>query len=175
MPGQIVVTGLGVISPIGIGVSEFLESGSGRPFRECLQSRASTRFPWRATVRRSQARSCGFAPERYLDSVQGRTSGPVCAVCAGAAQRSIGGLRPASWQKENPRRIGVIVGAGMGGMVMVRTGNHPTVPIPASASRPSEFHSRHYAELCLRHVAMATGHKGPNYTIRPPALPAHTP
>ncbi|HEU4502212.1 MAG TPA: beta-ketoacyl synthase N-terminal-like domain-containing protein, partial [Nitrospira sp.] len=69
MPGQVVVTGLGIISPIGIGVSEFwkaaLEGHSGVSTITSFDP-----FPMDGYRSKVAGQIHGFAPERYLDSVQ---------------------------------------------------------------------------------------------------------
>ena len=67
--------------------------------------------------------------------------------------------------KENARRVGVIVGAGMGGMVM---GEREITQLYQSL-RPHRVHPNFIPVITLNSasgiVAMAHGAKGPNYTI----------
>ena len=69
MPRQIVVTGLGVISPIGIGVSEFWKAAlEGRSGVSAISG--FDPFPMDGYRSKVAAQIHGFAPERYLDAVQ---------------------------------------------------------------------------------------------------------
>jgi 3-oxoacyl-[acyl-carrier-protein] synthase II len=67
--------------------------------------------------------------------------------------------------KENPHRVGVIVGAGMGGMVM---GEREITQL-YQQQRPHRVHPNFIPVITLNSasgiVAMAHGAKGPNYTI----------
>src|SRR6185437_177576 len=152
MSGQIVVTGLGVISPIGIGVSEFWKAAlDGRSGVSAIEG--FDPFPMH-----------GYAPERYLDSVQAERVDRYAQFALVAAKEALAdsGLQMA---KENPRRIGVIVGAGMGGMVM---GEREITQLYQS-QRPHRVHPNFIPVITLNSasgiVAMAHGAKGPNYTI----------
>ena len=163
MPAQVVVTGLGVISPIGIGVSEF--------WKAALEGRSGVSaiagfdpFPMDGYRSKVAAQIHGFAPERYLDSVQAERVDRYAQFALVAAKEALAdsGLQLA---KEHPRRIGVIVGAGMGGMVM---GEREITQLYQS-QRPHRVHPNFIPVITLNSasgiVAMAHGAKGPNYTI----------
>ena len=63
------------------------------------------------------AKCAASSPERYLDSVQAERVDRYAQFALVAAKEALAdsGLQMA---REDPRRVGVIVGAGMGGMVM---------------------------------------------------------
>src|SRR6476620_11351577 len=163
MPGQIVVTGLGVISPIGIGVSEFWKAAlDGRSGVSAIAGFAP--FPMDGYRSKVAGQIHGFSPERYIDSVQPGRGDRYAQFALVAAKEALAdsGLQMA---KENPRRIGVIVGAGMGGMVM---GEREITQLYES-QRPHRVHPNFIPVITLNSasgiVAMAHGAKGPNYTI----------
>ena len=163
MRTTVVVTGLGVISPIGIGVSEFwkaaLDGLSGIS--------AITRFdPFPMDGYRSKVAGQiqGFSPEQYLDSIQAERVDRYAQFALVAAKEA---LADADLQmtKENPHRVGVIVGAGMGGMVM---GEREITQL-YQQQRPHRVHPNFIPVITLNSasgiVAMAHGAKGPNFTI----------
>jgi 3-oxoacyl-[acyl-carrier-protein] synthase II len=163
MPGQIVVTGLGVISPIGVGVSEFWKAAvAGRSGVSAIEG--FDPFPMDGYRSKVAGQIHGFVPERYLDTVQAERVDRYAQFALVAAKEALAdsGLQLA---KENPRRIGVIVGAGMGGMVM---GEREITQLYQS-QRPHRVHPNFIPVITLNSasgiVAMAHGVKGPNYTI----------
>src|SRR5512134_2023905 len=163
MRAPVVVTGLGVISPIGIGVSEFWKAAlDGRSGVSAIAG--FDPFPMDGYRSRIAAQIHGFSPERYLDNVQAERVDRYAQFALIAAKEALAdsGLQ---LTKENPRRIGVIVGAGMGGMVM---GEREITQLYQS-QRPHRVHPNFIPVITLNSasgiVAMAHGAKGPNYTI----------
>ena len=163
MRTTVVVTGLGVISPIGIGVSEFWKAAlDGRSGISAI-----TRFdPFPMDGYRSKVAGQiqGFSPEQYLDSIQAERVDRYAQFALVAAKEA---LADADLQmtKENPHRVGVIVGAGMGGMVM---GEREITQL-YQQQRPHRVHPNFIPVITLNSasgiVAMAHGAKGPNFTI----------
>jgi 3-oxoacyl-[acyl-carrier-protein] synthase II len=163
MRTTVVVTGLGVISPIGIGVSEFWKAAlDGRSGISAI-----TRFdPFPMDGYRSKVAGQiqGFSPEQYLDSVQAERVDRYAQFALVAAKEA---LADADLQmtKEKPHRVGVIVGAGMGGMVM---GEREITQL-YQQQRPHRVHPNFIPVITLNSasgiVAMAHGAKGPNFTI----------
>ncbi|HEU4500678.1 MAG TPA: beta-ketoacyl-ACP synthase II, partial [Nitrospira sp.] len=106
----------------------------------------------------------GFSPERYLDSVQAERVDRYAQFALVAAKEALAdsGLQMA---REDPRRVGVIVGAGMGGMVM---GEREITQL-YQHQRPHRVHPNFIPVITLNSasgiVAMAHGAKGPNYTV----------
>src|SRR4026209_1607034 len=163
MSGRIVVTALGVISPIGIGVSGFWKAALDGRSGVCAIEGFD---PFQMDGYRSKVAGQihGFAPERYLDSVQAKRVDRYAQFAQVAAKEALAdsGLQLA---KENPRRVGVIVGAGMGGMVM---GEREITQL-FKTQRPHRVHPNFIPTITLNSasgiVAMAHGAKGPNLTI----------
>src|SRR5215467_2823483 len=163
MRTTVVVTGLGVISPIGIGVSEFWKAAlDGRSGISAI-----TRFdPFPMDGYRSKVAGQiqGFSPEQYLDSIQAERVDRYAQFALVATKEA---LADADLQmtKENPHRVGVIVGAGMGGMVM---GEREITQL-YQQQRPHRVHPNFIPVITLNSasgiVAMACGAKGPNLTI----------
>jgi 3-oxoacyl-[acyl-carrier-protein] synthase II len=163
MRAPVVVTGLGVISPIGIGVSEFWKAAlTGRSGISAITG--FDPFPMDGYRSKVAGQIHDFSPERYIDSVQAERVDRYAQFALVAAKEALAdsGLLMA---KENPHRIGVIVGAGMGGMVM---GEREITQL-YQQQRPHRVHPNFIPVITLNSasgiVAMANGAKGPNYTI----------
>jgi 3-oxoacyl-[acyl-carrier-protein] synthase II len=163
MPGQVVVTGLGIVSPIGIGVSEFWKAAlAGHSGVSMITSFEPFSMDGYRSKVAGQVR--GFSPERYLDSVQAERVDRYAQFALVASKEALAdsGLQMA---REDPRRVGVIVGAGMGGMVM---GEREITQL-YQHQRPHRVHPNFIPVITLNSasgiVAMAHGAKGPNYTV----------
>lgn len=163
MRAPVVVTGLGVISPIGIGVSEFWKAAlTGRSGISAITG--FDPFPMDGYRSKVAGQIHDFSPERYIDSLQAERVDRYAQFALVAAKEALAdsGLLMA---KENPHRIGVIVGAGMGGMVM---GEREITQL-YQQQRPHRVHPNFIPVITLNSasgiVAMANGAKGPNYTI----------
>ena len=163
MQAAVVVTGLGVISPIGIGVSEFWKAAlDGRSGISAIAS--FDPFPMDGYRSKVAGQIQGFSPERYIDSVQAERVDRYAQFALVATKEALAdsGLQMV---KENPHRVGVIVGAGMGGMVM---GEREITQL-YQQQRPHRVHPNFIPVITLNSasgiVAMTHGAKGPNYTI----------
>src|SRR5918911_1133280 len=116
MKTRVVITGLGIVSPIGIGVDAFWKAAlAGRSGISAIQSFGE--FPMETYRSRVAGQVLGFNPAQYLDSTQAERVDRYAQFALVAAKEAVGdaGLR---MDVEKPHRVGVIVGAGMGGMVM---------------------------------------------------------
>jgi 3-oxoacyl-[acyl-carrier-protein] synthase II len=163
MASRVVITGLGVISPIGIGVSEFWKSA--------LTGRSGvTAIPSLGWVPMSDYRSRvagqvhNFSPEQYLTTTQASRVDRYAQFALVATKEALADA-DLNMAKERPHRVGVIVGAGMGGMVM---GEREITQL-FKTQRPHRVHPNFIPTITLNSasgiVAMAHGAKGPNLTI----------
>src|SRR2546429_1051296 len=163
MQRRIVITGLGVVSPIGIGVSQFEKAAlEGRSGITALR-------PW-----------AGFPLDAYRCQIGGQVRDFQVAqfLEAGVAERvdryaqfamvaSTEALRDASlaMEHEEPHRVGVSVGAGMGGMMM----GEREIPKLYLSQRPERVHPNFIPTITLNSasglLAIQHGAKGPNLTI----------
>lgn len=163
MPTRVVITGLGVVSPIGIGVPQFWKAAlEGRSGISAIPS--FDPFPLEGYRSRVAGRILEFAPEQYLPAGQGDRVDRYAQFALVAAKEA---LADAQFQmgREEPHRVGVIVGAGMGGMVM---GEREITQL-YEQKRPHRVHPNFIPVITLNSasgiVAMAYGAKGPNFTI----------
>lgn len=163
VPSRVVITGLGVVSPIGIGVSEFWKSSlAGRSGVSAIRS--FDPFPLESYRSKIAGQIRDFSPEQYLppnqaDRVDRYAQFALIAVKEALADADL------VMKKEAPHRVGVIVGAGMGGMVM---GEREITQL-YQQQKPHRVHPNFIPVITLNSasgiVAMAYGAKGPNLTI----------
>ena len=163
VPSRVVITGLGVVSPIGIGVSEFWKSAlAGRSGVSAIRS--FDPFPLESYRSKIAGQIRDFSPEQYLppnqaDRVDRYAQFALIAVKEALADADL------VMKKEAPHRVGVIVGAGMGGMVM---GEREITQL-YQQQKPHRVHPNFIPVITLNSasgiVAMAYGAKGPNLTI----------
>ena len=116
MATRVVVTGLGIISPIGIGVAEFWKAAlEGRSGISAITSFGD--FPLESYRSRVAGQIHHFNPTQFLDATRAERVDRYAQFALVAAKEAVtdAGLR---MEQEKPHRVGVIVGAGMGGMVM---------------------------------------------------------
>lgn len=163
MKTRVVVTGMGVVAPIGIGIAPFWKSAlEGRGGIRSLH--ALEEFQPETFRSRIAGQVVGFDSVRFPESVNPDRVDRYAQFALIATQEALAdsGLR---MEKENPHRVGVIVGAGMGGMVM---GEREITQL-YRGMKPSRVHPNFIPTITLNSasgiVAMAFGAKGPNLTI----------
>lgn len=163
MNQRVVITGLGAVSPIGIGVGPFwkaaLEGRSGisaiRPFDD---------LPMDSYRSRVAGQINDFTPANYPDEPRMDRVDRFAQFALVAAKEALAdsGLRI---DREDPHRIGTIVGAGMGGVVM---GEREFAQLYRSL-KPNRVHPNFVPTMTPNSasgiVAMAHGAKGLNLTI----------
>jgi 3-oxoacyl-[acyl-carrier-protein] synthase II len=163
MASRVVITGLGIVSPIGIGVSRFWHAAlKGQTGISAISSFGD--FP----MELYRSRIAGQVPDFHLpDPTEDKFSSRVdrYAQFALAATREAiqdSGLRLAHEQAE---RIGVMAGVGMGGMMM---GERELTTLYQS-QKPHRVHPNFIPTITLNSasgiLALAFGAKGPNLTI----------
>ena len=163
MSTRVVITGLGVVSPIGIGVPQFWKAAlEGRSGISAITS--FDPFPLEGYRSRVAGRIHGFAPEQYLPAGQGDRVDRYAQFALVAAKEALADA-DFRMEREEPHRVGVIVGAGMGGMVM---GEREITQL-YEQKRPHRVHPNFIPVITLNSasgiVAMVYGAKGPNLTI----------
>ena len=163
MAPKVVVTGLGIITPIGCGISEYwkaLLAGTsgispipklGHVDPEVYRSRIAGQIH-------------DFVPQRFIDEKLANRVDRYAQLGLVAAQEAMADAG-VSMEKENPERVGVMVGAGMGGMMM---GERELSQL-YETGKPNRIHPNFIPSITLNSasgiIAMAHGAKGPNITI----------
>ncbi len=163
MPVRVVITGLGVVSPIGIGMSEFWKAAlAGRSGVSAIHSFDPFSLDGYRSKVAGQIRA--FAPEQYLPSPQADRIDRYAQFALVASKEALDDADLAL-SREQPHRVGVIVGAGMGGMVM---GEREITQL-YQQQKPHRVHPNFIPVITLNSasgiVAMTYGAKGPNLTI----------
>jgi 3-oxoacyl-[acyl-carrier-protein] synthase II len=163
MSQRVVITGLGAVSPIGIGVGQFWKAAlEGRSGISAIRSFDD--LPLDAYRSRVAGQIHDFTPAQHLDGPHVDRVDRYAQFALVAVKEALAdsGLRI---ERENPHRIGTIVGAGMGGMVM---GEREITQLYRS-QRPNRVHPNFIPTITLNSasgiIAMAHGAKGPNLTI----------
>ncbi len=155
---RVVVTGLGLLSPVGIGVEESWKaivagkSGIG----PITQFDAST-FPTRIA-----GEVKGFQPEQYMDRKEVRRNGRFIHFALAAAEMAMkdSGL---DMGKEDPERVGAIVGSGMGGLRELED-THTTIVERGVRKVGPFFIPSLIVNLAPGQIALRWGLKGPNFS-----------
>ncbi len=159
MKRRVVITGMGVVSPIGIGKEAFWDSlKNGRSGVGLLTFFDTTDYPSKI-----DAEVKGFQPELYIDKKNIRRMDRFTQFSYAAADMAIrdAGLDKA---KLDPDRVGVIVGSGIGGLSTIE--EEHIVLRDKGARRVSPFLiPRLIANIAPGEIAIRWGFTGPNYAV----------
>jgi 3-oxoacyl-[acyl-carrier-protein] synthase II len=159
MNKRIVVTGIGVLSPIGTGLDQFTEalrkgvSGANR-----ITSMDVSAF---STQIAAQVKD--FVPENYMDRKKARRMARFTQLGVAAASMAIkdSGL---DFTKEDLSRIGVITGTGMGGLDVIE--EEEQVLLSKGPRRVSPFLiPMIITNMLPGEIAIEYGMTGPNYAV----------
>ncbi|MBI2212308.1 MAG: beta-ketoacyl-ACP synthase II [Acidobacteria bacterium] len=153
---RVVVTGIGMVSPLGIGNDE--------TWKNILAGRSGvgriTRFDTTAYPAKIAAEVKDFRPENWIEKKEIKKSDTFIHYAIAAAQICMddAGLKPDPAEAE---MFGVIIGAGIGGLPLIEE-THKTV-LERGPSRISPFFIPGLiANLAAGHVSIRFGAKGPN-------------
>lgn len=156
---KIVITGVGIVSPIGIGKTEFTKalkegvSGVG-----LISSFDTSQYPVRIA-----AEVKNFVPEDYIDKKKLRRMDRFCQFAFAAAKMAIEDSN-LNLQQENLERIGVIIGSGIGGISTIE--REMEVLFTKGPSRISPFLiPMEIINIAAGEIAIYYGFKGPNYGV----------
>lgn len=111
MKRRVVVTGMGAVTPIGIGVEAFWESVQ----QERIGFGPITRFDASDFKCSLAAEVKDFEPERYMDKKAARRMEPFCQYAVAAAGEALADAELVM-EKEDAWRVGCFVGSGVGSM-----------------------------------------------------------
>ncbi len=159
---RIVVTGLGVVTPIGLSVDTFWkammrgESGAA-PITRFDASSFKTRFACEVK---------GFDPLNYMDRKQAGRLDLFCQYALAAAQQAVGdaGLSRDGFSQEERDRVGVVFGSGIGGLQVLETQAKVLLEKGANALSPFMIPMM-IGNMAPAMIAMQHGLKGPNHGV----------
>ncbi len=155
---RVVVTGLGAITPIGIGVHEFWtallkgESGVG-PITKFDASNFETQFA--AEVK-------NFDPENYFDKKSVKRIDPFTQYAIAASGMALTDSE-IDLEKINKERFGVIFGSGIGGMVTNQQQHFNFFETRNPRLISPFFVTMMISDIAAGQISIKFGLKGPNY------------
>ena len=155
---RVVVTGVGLISPVGIGTEEtwaaLLKGESGiAPIQLFDASQFACRFAGEVK---------GFVPEKYIDRKDIKKMGRFIQFAMAAAEFALTQAR-LSITEENAERVGVYVGSGIGSFEVIER-EHAKL-LASGPDRVSPFFiNATIANLASGQISIKYGARGPNLT-----------
>ena len=163
MGSRVVITGLGIVSPIGIGIPSFWQAAlKGVSGISAIQSFES--FPIEFYRSKVAGQVFDFAP---LDPGEDKFSSRVDRYAQFALTAAREAVRDSQLdlKSEPPERIGIVAGVGMGGMMM---GERELTSL-YQTHKPQRVHPNFIPTITLNSasgiLSLALGAKGPNTTI----------
>mgnify|MGYP001067172572 CR=1 FL=1 len=156
---RVVITGMGVLSPIGIGKQEFVDAlregkSGANPITAFDASNFATKFC--ANVK-------NFVPENFIDKKKARRMARFTQMGVAAAKMAIEDSK-LDLSKEDLSRIGVITGTGIGGLEI--TEEEHSVVVEKGPRRVSPFLiPMIITNMLPGEIAIEYGFTGPNYAV----------
>jgi len=156
---RVVVTGIGVVSPIGIGKDEFFEGlKTGKNGVGKITHFDATNFPAKIA-----AEVKNFDPTLYLEKKDARRLAMVIQFAVAAAKMAVSDAKM-EITPDNAARIGVIIGSGIGGIGFLE--EQTVILHTKGADKCSPFMvPLMINDMSAGMVAIYTGAKGPNICI----------
>ena len=155
---RVVVTGLGLVSPVGIGVEEsWAALVAGKSGIGPITLFDASTFPTRIA-----GEVKGFDPTKFMDRKEARRNDRFIQFALAAAEMAMkdSGLDMA---KENPERIGAIVGAGIGGLGTIEEEHKVFLEKGVRKIGPFFIPSL-IINLAPGQISLKYGLKGPNFS-----------
>ncbi|OPY57406.1 MAG: 3-oxoacyl-(acyl-carrier-protein) synthase 2 [Pelotomaculum sp. PtaU1.Bin035] len=157
MPGEIVITGMGAVTPLGIGVEAYWK---GLIKGECGVDRINL-FDASPMQSRIGAEVKDFVPGDFMTAKQARENDRFIQFALAAAQMAVEDSR-IDFLREDSFRIGVVFGTAIGGIITV-TGEQTRL---LSGSRISpHFVPKFLTNMASGQISIRYGFRGPNLTI----------
>ena len=164
---RVVVTGLGLVTPLGVGVentwSKLLNGESGI---RAIQSFDVSDLPAKvaAQLPRGETKEGKFNADDWVEPKEQRRMDPFIVYAMAAAQQAIedAGAKPNT--EEEKERTGVMIGSGIGGLIGISEGAvtlHEKGPRRVSPF----FIPSNLINLASGHVSIKYGLKGPNHAV----------
>ncbi len=157
---RVVVTGLGIVSPVGSQVAEVWDN--------VVHGRSAigpiTRFDASAYPTRFGGETRGFSVEDYLPAKDARRLDPFVQYGFGAAVQAI---KDSALEvtPENAARIGVIMGAGIGGLETIQVNHEKLLEAKGPRKVSPFFVPASIINMISGHVSISFGLKGPNLAV----------
>jgi len=155
---RVVVTGLGLVSPVGIGVDESWSAlVAGKSGVGPITLFDASTFPTRIA-----GEVKGFDPAKFMDRKEARRNDRFIQFALAAADMAMkdSGL---DMSKEDPERVGAIVGAGIGGLGTIED-EHKTFLEKGVRKIGPFFIPSLIINLAPGQISLKYGMKGPNFS-----------
>jgi len=153
---RVVITGLGCISPVGNAVQEAWDAlVHGKSGVSHLTLFEASDYPTRIA-----AEVKGFHPETYLSFKEAKHSDRFVQFAVAASKQAFADSK-IDISKEDPHRIGVWIGTGMGGLATIEEGYRDLQKKGPSKVRPF-FIPMIICNMAPGQVSISLGLKGPN-------------
>jgi 3-oxoacyl-[acyl-carrier-protein] synthase II len=157
---RVVVTGLGIVSPVGSQVAEAWDNVvNGRSFIGPITRFDVSNYPTRfaGDVR-------GFSVEQYLSPKEARRMDPFVQYGFAAASQALkeSGL---TITEANAARIGVAMGAGIGGLATIQDNHEKLLEAKGPRKVSPFFVPASIINMISGHVSIHFGLKGPNLAL----------
>src|SRR5687768_14342739 len=156
---RVVVTGMGVVSPVGIDV----DTAWGNVMAGRSGIRRIAAFP-AENLRVKIAGECSeFEPTRYMSAKDARRTDRFVQLAAGAAQQALEQSR-IRIADDNADEVGVIIGTGAGGSTTYVAQQHIIDNLGPQRVNPMLI-PMIIVDAASTHVSIMTGARGPSYGI----------
>ena len=164
---RVVVTGLGLVTPLGVGVeytwAKLLRGESGV---RSIQSFDVSDLPAKIAgqLPRGETKDGNFNADDWVEPKEQRRMDPFIIYAMAAAQQAIedSGARPTT--EDEKERMGVMIGSGIGGLIGIAEG--AVVLAEKGPRRVSPFFiPSNLINLASGHVSIRYGLKGPNHAV----------
>jgi 3-oxoacyl-[acyl-carrier-protein] synthase II len=155
---RVVVTGLGLVCPVGVGVEESWQAlVAGRSGVGPITHYDASTYPTKIA-----GEVKGFEPEKFMDRKEVRRNDRFIQFALAAADMAVkdSGI---DFEKEDLERIGVIVGSGMGGLATIED-THKTLMERGVRKVSPFFIPAIIINLAPGQIALRYGLKGPNFS-----------
>ena len=157
---RVVVTGLGIVSPVGSQVAEAWDNVvNGRSYIGPI-----TRFDVSAYPTRFGGDIRGFNVEDYLPAKEARRMDPFLHYGFAAASQAVKDSGIAI-TPENAARVGVIMGAGIGGLDTIQVNHSKLLEAKGPRKVSPFFVPGSIINMVSGHVSIHFGIKGPNLAV----------
>jgi 3-oxoacyl-[acyl-carrier-protein] synthase II len=159
MKKRVVITGIGIVSPIGIGKDAYVDAlRSGKSGANPITNFDVSNYPTRFA-----AHVKGFNSDNYIDKKKARRMAVFTQYGFTAAKMAIEDSA-IDFSKEDLSRVGVITGSGMGGLDIIE--REHKILLAKGPGRISPFLiPMIITNMLPGEIAIQYGLKGPNYSI----------
>ncbi|MEM9227332.1 MAG: beta-ketoacyl-ACP synthase II [Verrucomicrobiota bacterium] len=156
---KVVVTGIGAVTPLGLGIEEYWKNLSAG----ISGLRRVTQFDIEPYPCQVAGEVKGFEASDYMDGKEAKRNDRYTHYAVAAARMALedGGLDFESWDAD---RAGVLIGSGIGGMHTIQTQSHRLFEGGPRKLSPFMIPSL-IANIASGVVAIAFNAKGPNFSI----------